>query len=383
MFKKKKIGQIMILLLFIAALCMQGVWGFLFQIHVDSHNLDNSEYIENRKKATKPYFSVFNYTEYFKEYEKYFDDNFPFRSKLISVNNLIDYYVFQKSSNREVIIGEDGWLFYRESLADYQRNNLYTEEQLEKILEDALTTKKYFEEKGIEYIIYIAPNKNSVYGEYMPDAIDTQEGMLRTQQVVDYLRQHSDLRIVYPLEELQQAAKENPEQLLYFKMDTHWNYMGGFWGANALLEELRVPTMNYEDITYEQVNEPVYLWNGYDLANMLGLNEYLDEDVNYRVTGYAKEEAVFIGRAAEDAKIFFGDTRAYTQNGDARKIFFARDSFGEAMTPYLASAFKEMYSVDWDAMTKATIGKEKPDVFIYEVVERYGLGGLNIENWKE
>ena len=124
-------------------------------------------------------------------------------------------------------------------------------------------------------------------------------------------------------------------------------------------------------------------WNGYDLANMLGLNEYLDEDVNFHITGYSDHEAVFEGRASESAEIFFGDTRSHSNAEDERKVFFVRDSFGEAMTPYLGAAFQEMYSVDWDAMTKTTIEQEKPDILIYEVVERYGLGGLNIENWKE
>lgn len=386
MLKNKKLGQIIIVFVFVVTICMQFLWCFLFELYVDLQNIGNIEElqnIENRKMASKPIFSAHNYTEYFLDYEKYFNDNYTFRSPLISISSKLDYFLFQKSTNKNVILGEEGWFFLKDTLADYQKDNLYTKEELEVILKDVLTTKSYFEEKGIEFVLFIAPNKNTIYGEYMPQSIDVSEGISRTEQAVEYLREKADITIIYPKEEMQKIIKEDPDLQLFFKLDTHWNYMGGYVATKVLLEELGISTVPLKKLMYEEINEPLYHWNGYDLANMLGLNNYLKEDTNYHLNGYSDSKVVYEKELWKDQDAFWGYTRTYSDAKDQRKIFLARDSFGEGMVPYLAGSFKEMYSGHIDSMTKTDIETENPDVFIYEIVERNGLGGINVQKWKE
>lgn len=160
-------------------------------------------------------------------------------------------------------------------------------------------------------------------------------------------------------------------------------YGGGFFGTQPLLEALEVETTTFEDISYEAVNEPVFFWNGYDLANMLGLSDALDTDINYRISGYSENTVTYDGNVRSDRNAFSTFVRIYSDSSDTRKIFFARDSFGEAMTPYLAAEFGEIYSVYQSYMTKTQIYEEKPDIFIYEMVEREGFDGLAIQNWTE
>ena len=386
MLRNKKLGQIIIVFVFVAAICMQSFWWFLFDLYVDLQNSDSIEElqnVENRKMASKPNFSLYTYPEYFSDYEKYFDDNYTFRGPLISINSKIDYFVFHKSTSDEVILGEDGWLFYHDTLADYEKNNLYTEEELKGILENILVTKQYFDEIGIEFVVYVAPNKNTIYGEYMPKGVQTQEGISRTQQAVNYIKENSDVTIIYPKAELEQAKAEYPDLSLYFKLDSHWNYMGGYWGTKALLEELEIPTVPFEQVSYEEMNEPIFQWNGYDMANMLGLTGYLDEDTNYRLEGYSDSEVIYEGDVSRNLEDFNGFIRTYSNAEDKRKVYFARDSFGESMTPYLAASFGEIYSISRYAMTKTNIKEEAPDIFVYEMVERYDLGEIDVQRWAE
>lgn len=386
MLKNKKWGQIIMVTVFVVAICMQFIWWFLFGLYVDIRNIDDQEAvlnIENRVMASKPMFSLFTYPEYFANYEKYFNDNYKFRTPLISINSKLDYFVFNRSTNEDVILGEDGWLFFKDTLADYEKERLYTQEELDEILTNLLETQKYMDQKGVEFIVYVAPNKNTIYGEYMPQGVNVANEISRTEQAVDYVRKNSDITIIYPKEELVQAKEQYPNLQLYFKLDSHWNYIGGYFGVKPIMETLGIPMPSIEEMTYEAVNEPIFHWNGYDLANMLGLTGYLNQDTNYRLEGYSGEGVTYEGDASVSLEAFEGSMRTYCEAGEPRKLYFARDSFGESMTPYLAKTFGEMYSISRYTVTQSSIEEEAPDVFLYEMSERYELAWINVHSWPE
>ena len=375
--KSKSVGKCIYLISFILIVCLPWFFWLFLEKYIESDNY------ENRHLAERPVFDIDSFVDYPMNYEAYYNDNLPFRGTLISINTKIDYFIFHKSSSNEVTIGKDGWLFYNYTLRDYKKDNLYSREQLEEIKNNLLATQDFFEERGIEFILYIAPNKSSIYGAYMPSYIEQNEGESRVEQVVEYLRENTDVMIIFPEEELRKVVEEHPEISLYLKLDTHWNYMGGFFGTQPLLGSLGVGTTAFEDISYEEVNEPDFFWNGYDLANMLGLSDVLDVDTNYHITGYSENTVTYDGNGQSDRNAFSTFVRTYSDSSDTRKVFFARDSFGEAMLPFLAAEFGEIYSVNRGYMTKTQIFEEEPDIFIYEVVERVGFDGLAIQSWAE
>lgn len=161
MLKQNKIGQKIILAAFICCLCCPcPVWLVI-------HGFVGARNNENREMAARPQLSLKNYGNFANEYESYFDDTMPFRSVLISLNKKINYFAFHESTSNSVILGKDGWLFFADTLADYQRYNLYTDEELDNIKNNVLNTKAYFDERGIEFIIFIGPNKSSIYEDYI------------------------------------------------------------------------------------------------------------------------------------------------------------------------------------------------------------------------
>lgn len=310
--------------------------------------------------TARPQLSLTNYGSFADEYESYFNDTMPFRSVLISLNKKINYFVFHESTSSYVILGKDGWLFYADTLADYQRYNLYTDEELETIKNYVLNTKTYFDERGIEFIIFVAPNKSSIYGDYMPDKYEVNEGKSRTEQVISYLRNNTDVTIYYPKDDLLEVRNKYPSLELYLKLDTHWNYMGGYFGSQSLLKYLGADTADFSRISYEAVNESDFFWNGYDMANMLGLADVLDADLNYHLIGYSDNTVTFEGDVREDISSFNGVSISTSDSRDNRRVFFARDSFGEAMSPYLSAAFSYVYSPHISCMTKTMIVNVKP-----------------------
>ncbi|MCR4655330.1 MAG: hypothetical protein K5770_03760 [Lachnospiraceae bacterium] len=375
---EKRAGRVIIFVAFLVIICFSKVIWFFAGYFLDMGSS------ENRQMALRPELTLGGYGTYSGDYTAYFNDHLQFRNILVTCNSWIDYYLFDRSASEKVIKGEDGWLFYYETLPDYQGTNIYTVDELESIKNDVLATKKFLNDKGIEFIIFIGPNKNTIYGEYMPSNIKVYSEYSRVKQMVDYLRDNTDVKIIFPVEELLQAKIEHPEIINYFRLDTHWNYMGGFWASESLLKTLGANTIDYNEIDYYQVNEPDFIWHGYDEASMLGLSDILDTDINYRISTPMIETLTYDGYVPEDEEAFNNFSRVYSDAGDNRKVFFARDSFGEAVTPFIASSFSEIYSVHYGAMKRSQIDEERPDIFIYEAVERSEFKGrFNYKNWAE
>lgn len=376
--EEKKAGRFIILISFAIIICLsRGIWFFAESLFDGSNH-------ENRKMAKKPILTLNNYGTFFADYTAYFNDNIQFRRNLVFLNSLIDYYVFDKSASKDVIKGKSGWLFYSATLPDYQRTNLYSEQELKNIKEDVIVTNNYMNDKGIEFVIFIGPNKNTIYGEYMPSYLEKRSEKSRTQQMVDYLRANTDVNIIFPTDELLKAKEKYPEIVSYFKLDTHWNYMGGFFASAPLLSALNVKSIEYKDVFFYPINKPDFIWNGYDEANMLGLASVLNEDVNYLVSNEMIDNIKYDGFVPDDVEAFNNLSKIYSGADDHRKVFLARDSFGEAITPYIAASFSEVYSRHRGSLTRSQIDEERPDIFIFEAVERSDFRGcFNYKNWKE
>lgn len=247
--------------------------------HMDAENY------ENRESAERPVFSIHKIEEFPSAYEAYYNDHLPFRNGLIRLNSEIEYYIFQSSSNQNVIKGKDGWLFYNSSVDDnpvetYKGMNLFTEEELVRIKDNLLHTNSVLEERGIEFVLFIAPNKERVYAEKMPDYYGAPAEWYRTRQLITYLEENTDIRIVYPYEKLQEA-KEKYQKQLYYRLDTHWNYGGGYIGSCALAEELGVSMTPLEELTVTET-EPTIC----DLADMINMRKQLNTDRDFILAGY-------------------------------------------------------------------------------------------------
>ena len=240
---------------------------------------------ENTVSTEIPKLTKDNYRDYPGLVESAFNAAVPFRSQLISFSSLTDLKLFcEKSINDKVVIGSDNWLFYsmESDIDDYKGTNLFTEGQLAQIASQLTTSEQWLSNRDSEFILMIAPNKETIYGEeHLPSYYKKAEET-RTDQLIAYLKKNTDIRIVYPKEEM---LKYKDEYSLYWHYDTHWNAAGGYIGAKALLKELGDELPEVENITFTPDT-----FSGYDLARMMNLQSYYEKNMpaeeNYIVTGY-------------------------------------------------------------------------------------------------
>ncbi len=305
-----------------------------------------------------------NYREYAAAAENAFNASVPFRSQLITLSSLADVKLFrEKSINDKVVIGDDNWLFYsmESNIRDYKGTNLFTEDELAQIAAQLTVSAEWLESRGSEFVLFLAPNKETVYGEdHLPSYYKKGE-LTRTQQLVEYLRENTDIRVVYPEEEMK-AYKD--DHALYWHYDTHWNAAGGYIGARALLSELGISIPPLEEMTLAPDS-----FSGYDLARMMNLQAYYEEKMppeeNYIVTGYPYNNLQAVSLDDATALVYHSDAP------DQRRLFMVRDSFGAGMAGPVAASFADSYMAHWNGFfEQSMIEEQKPDIFVLELVER-------------
>lgn len=323
---------------------------------------------EKRDLAAWPAFSLESIGKFPKAVEDYIDDHLPFRNQLIALNSAIDYYLFHSSSSDRVVVGKDGWLFYVDEedgdpIEDYKGHDLLSQEELEQIGYNMVITRDRLAEQGIQFVIFIAPNKERVYSGQLPYGYGSPATEYRTQQIVNFLRDNTDIPVVYPVNEIIGAANMlGPETPLYYLTDTHWNELGAYVGTRELLSVLGVdlPAYNSSEITLTHVlDEPG------DLAEMLDLTDIMDVGETVAVSGYDMHGY----ETLEDD--FYTNFRYKAENADPRKIVVRRDSFGTNMAPIIGSQFSESVLVHKNGFENSMIVEERPDIFVLGTVERY------------
>jgi hypothetical protein len=190
-------------------------------------------------------------------------------------------------------------------------------------------------------------------------------------QIYEYLRANTDVRVVYPYRELMDD-KEKIKENIWYKTDTHWNYLGGYIGTCALMKELGVDMQPIysDDITVKDCGEVTG-----DLAEMLRLG---------RMFGFTDHEYIVEGFELPDSKTTVGEDTGieyyHTTNADPRTIYVIKDSFSGMMSEYIGSRFTNSYLRHVISYTSEELEAYDPDIVVYETVERYaaGLGTFSV-----
>lgn len=324
---------------------------------------------ENRALAPSPLEAINEGAEFSSAVDAYISDRLGFRNQMLTARRLLNARVFRDAPDKRVIVGEDGWLFYHaeengdgNTMHQYLGSFLYSDEQLQQIAENLERTRAYLAERGCEFVLMIAPNKETVYADRMPVKYRLLRGDNQscTVQLIDYLRQNTDLRIVWPYEELMSFRREHPDTDIYLRLDTHWNGLGAYIGAGALLRELGIelPAPVIEDFMRTVCRDK-------DLYMMMGLTMLNREDIDYIPDWYPLPTAEFINGG------FTGEWEYYTTDADARRVLICRDSYASAMHAILGSYFSYMDLCHFTTFRQELIDEKQPDVFVKEITERY------------
>ena len=232
---------------------------FSKQLSMDSH--------ENRLMTGLPQVLHSPLRELPRNLDNFLVDNSPFRYQFVLVNAGLDYALFGTSQSDQVLPGKKGWLFYKDGpnaaqpMANYQPDR--TERQCRgagrgqrrlQILNDRLA------ENGCTLVLDLTPSKDRIYQEYMPDGYPIVNEQNRTDLLAAYLQSHTTVPVVWRYDLLRSQARQNPDRLLYYKTDTHWNAVGALYGLDGIFEALDMRPSPPRATRWRLMARPPAIW---------------------------------------------------------------------------------------------------------------------------
>lgn len=331
---------------------------------------------ENRALAAKPIlFKDKNFNEkIFSEYDAYFNDRFGGRNKLIVLNNAVNKLLHANSiiANKLALQGQNGWLYYLgdNNLNDFFKTNLLDQNELISFKGKTENAIKWCEANGIKYLFLICPNKHSVYPENYLFA--RPKGITRTDQIIKILK---DLNVPYIFPRDYLISKKSEYTFpLYYETGTHWNQLAAMLTSQLLIEKMHsfFPNYMFPKIKYriEKIEKSTYD----SIQFMLNLPPALNTRIICAPTEKKYSDLyTYIKNEGIDGII----TRA--SNPSLPRALIFRDSFFVALEPFVSPFFSET-EYHWRQFCetdKEYILQYKPDIIIFEAVERYAPIILN------
>ncbi len=115
-------------------------------------------------------------TEYQSQTESHIRESFGFREPLIRFFDQFLYDFFHTTYNEEVVVGKDHWFYFKQHVNEYYGTEMYrwygsSEEACADFDREARLMWKLrgvLKEYGIEFLMFMAPDKGFLYPEHMP-----------------------------------------------------------------------------------------------------------------------------------------------------------------------------------------------------------------------
>lgn len=167
--------------------------------------------------------------------EHLFNEHFPYRNELRRAKAFVDYYLFRSSPVPEVHVGPGGWLNYRDELNDFRKTACNEAQAMQDLARRLHQLEKLVEASGRTFLFMVAPNKSTIYPEYVGLSRSATCGKSRYDLLLEALREYPVKNFVR-LDGLFLEAKQRAR--VYYRTDTHWNEEGALLVARAVLQRL-------------------------------------------------------------------------------------------------------------------------------------------------
>lgn len=251
----------------------------------------------------------------------YFSDHFAFRQELVTADSAAKTALFHTSSQPDVALGRDGWLFYAETLDDYTGADNITARQAYCISHSLKLAQDFVAERRAGFTFTIAPNKLSLYPEYGPSGLKRADSTAADLVIEALAREGVSYTDLFgPL-----AAQEED---MYLKLDSHWTNRGAALGHDLLLASLGLTGHAFEKPgTYQESHQGDLYEMLYPASAKLDRQFEFDETLSFE---YASPI-----RGVDDLRI------QTNSGGEAGPLLMFRDSFGNALHSLMAESFSE------------------------------------------
>lgn len=263
-----------------------------------------------------------------------------------------------------IVNGQEGWLYLGSTLDQYRDNCLLTTGELRLIAQGYRARRDWLAAQGIRYLVVIAPNKSSIYPEYLPAGSIRRSPESKLDQFAKYVRQNTDLELL-DLRALLIAAKKDFRP--YDRTDTHWNQRGAFVGYTAIMNAVQKHFPAAKPWSPDRFRLEVVEGPGLDLTVMNNSRSWVrDETLVFTPLTPPVHRMVHV-----DTDPLNGQFESFHDAAELGCMYMMRDSFASYLIPYLANHWRHAIFTGGRKMHTDLIFKHRPELVIDEIVERH------------
>lgn len=274
----------------------------------------------------------------------------------------LNYEVRHRALSRKILVGQGDWFFLwsdqiaidplEQRLGLSQLSGLQMQELVLQYQQRAFWSAQ----RNSQYLLVLAPNKVSIYGEHLPSQL-----RLREATFLDALSTALQNAAIPVLDLRVPLAAAKSKGLLYYRHDTHWNHLGSWVGTQAVLQKLQMPPLPHD---IEQFDSQRRI--GGDQLRMARLrqSDFVDADFQLKLDNIRFQ----VSKAPLGAAY---DLPYYSQNDSGPKLLLLHDSFGHYMRDWMSYSSKELLALwAWGEFRPEIATAFKPEIIVDEVIER-------------
>ena len=292
--------------------------------------------------------------DYYRSFDQYLNDRFSFRDPLLFAKRWLDYRLFKMTDTASVHVGRQGWLYSRKSIEDYQKQACDERLLIERLTLDLHAVDHILSAAGRKFIFTVAPNKSSVYPEYLGFIpLGRSCGRSRYDLLLEAFERQPLKNFVRLENRLRNAKAEHKR--LYNPTGTLWNDQGARVAAEAIREQA-MPDVAHR-WAFDHLQNEIHTGHRVDLARrMLGLFTEVEDEAVIQLTSsgpYARPDAVFYG-----------------------------DGYSKNLIPYLSQIFNRLEVIRVDRVPSKHYNEDLKavDIVLLETAEsRLGMVRLDVD----
>lgn len=267
-----------------------------------------------------------------------------------------------------VIAGKEGWFYFvgGDGKAAFWDGNKFETEKVDTVANDISDFDQKLLSMGTRLLIVIAPDKSTIYPQYLPDEIQPSEHPSYTDLLVERLKAKN----VHILDLRETLMKLADEEQVFYKTDSHWNLSGDYAAYKAVIDEIAIyePTLAptpFSDLKIVSVGNITR-----DIPTVLRINNILEESflLQPKKNKDLTVEAVPLGLGRE---FLF----ARNSGNDQPTVLIYHDSFFTHVVPLMQQNFHQTLSIFYPAeipevWNSGWVDQFQPAYVIIEFTER-------------
>jgi len=322
--------------------------------------------------------------------EQFLRDQLPLRDIATSMDRNLQY-AFRGKIRNQVVIGKDQQLYLGNEYGMVEENfrgtwtsNIESRENVSENVDKLNRVSETLAKSGKEFVLIIAPSKESVYKEELPNWY-TSKGA----SVADFYQSKANFKLIDLRPPLRSAKLDGKK--VFYTNGTHWNHLGAYIGARFL-----------HDADKELFKVPLSPISTFKKLNETPSNVQLSRNLGQDFPGFGPEtrlwqmmklsplrrnaiETDFVYQSFSPkwwlcSKVSPADFTTCRKNDLLPTAVIFRDSFAEYAQQYLSEYFSKVRYVWGIGVNSKIVNENDPDIVILMVIERALLAPLGISD---